>query len=259
MSGDEVPLFEALGVRAGDVVSVVGAGGKTHLLYALAEQARERGLGVLVTTTTHMGALPERTTGPLLVEAEGAGDAELDEALAREGRVTLLGRRVRPDKLEGLAPERVDALVPRADLLLVEADGARGRSLKLPGDHEPVLPASTTLLVVVAALDVLGAPLGAERVHRLERVLEAAGRPEGSSVDAEVLRRVLTAPRGYAAHRPAGGRAVVFLNKADGPGALAAAREVGARLAPPWPRVVAGAARDGLGRVVADAPGALLS
>ena len=61
-------------------------------------------------------------------------------ALDREGRATLLGRRVREDKLEGVPPERVDELSGEADLVLVEADGARGRSLKVPAAHEPVLP-----------------------------------------------------------------------------------------------------------------------
>jgi probable selenium-dependent hydroxylase accessory protein YqeC len=149
---------------------VVGAGGKTTLVYALAAEARSNGWRVLVTTTTHMGTLAEATTGPVLVEAEAAIEADLARALATEGRVTVLGRRVRPDKIEGLAPERVDALAATADVVLVEADGARGRSLKVPAAHEPVIPSSTTLVIVVAALDALGAPLDAATVHRLDLV-----------------------------------------------------------------------------------------
>ncbi|HEY3122279.1 MAG TPA: putative selenium-dependent hydroxylase accessory protein YqeC, partial [Vicinamibacteria bacterium] len=50
--------MEALGIEARDVVAVAGAGGKTTLVYRLAEEARRCGLRVLVTTTTHMGTLP---------------------------------------------------------------------------------------------------------------------------------------------------------------------------------------------------------
>ncbi|PYQ52399.1 MAG: putative selenium-dependent hydroxylase accessory protein YqeC [Acidobacteria bacterium] len=130
-------ILAALGIGRGDVVAVAGAGGKTTLIYRLAAEARACGLRVLVTTTTHMGTLDEALTGPVLVEAEGDTAAALEEALAREGRVTLLGRRVRPDKLEGLDARRVDALARIADLVVVEADGARGRSLKVPAPHEP--------------------------------------------------------------------------------------------------------------------------
>ena len=140
-------ILAALGIGRGDVVAVAGAGGKTTLIYRLAAEARACGLRVLVTTTTHMGTLDEALTGPVLVEAEGDTAAALEEALAREGRVTLLGRRVRPDKLEGLDARRVDALARIADLVVVEADGARGRSLKVPAPHEPVIPSSTTVVV----------------------------------------------------------------------------------------------------------------
>ena len=173
-------LLAALGSPAGTSSPWWGPGGKTTLVYGLAAEARTAGWRVLVTTTTHMGTLAEATTGPVLVEAESAIEADLARALATEGRATVLGRRVRPDKLEGLAPERVDALAATADLVLVEADGARGRSLKMPAAHEPVLPRSTTLVIVVAALDVLGRPLDAAMVHRLDLVRAATGAAEGS-------------------------------------------------------------------------------
>jgi probable selenium-dependent hydroxylase accessory protein YqeC len=246
-------------VRPRDLVSVVGAGGKTSLIHAVAAQARARGWTVIVTTTTHMGALPGTPSVSVLAESEGAGDAELEGSLAAQGQVTLLGRRIRADKLQGLPPERVDALAGRADLILVEADGARGRSLKLPASHEPVLPSATTLLVVLAGLDVLGRPLDAERVHRLEQVIEVCRRPAGTAIDSELLQAALAAPGGYLAHRSSSRRTAVLLNKAETESARAAARALGPRLVPPWDRVVAGSARDGWGGVVADAPGRLLS
>jgi probable selenium-dependent hydroxylase accessory protein YqeC len=227
-------------------VAVAGAGGKTTLVYRLADEARAAGLRVLVTTTTHMGTLPEQTTGPIFVEADGAVDAALDEALRREGRATLLGRRVRADKLEGLTPERVDALASRADLVLVEADGARGRSLKVPAPHEPVVPSRTTLLLVVAALDVLGAPLDEAKVHRLDRVLQASGRQAGEIVDEEVIAACLRHAEGYPARRPAGARLAAFLNKAEDPPRLEAAARLAARLMPPYAYVAAGSARAGV-------------
>src|SRR6185295_6956166 len=62
-------LLGLLRIGRGDVVAVAGAGGKTTLVYRLAAEARTLGLRVVVTTTTHMGTLPEATTGPVFVEA----------------------------------------------------------------------------------------------------------------------------------------------------------------------------------------------
>jgi len=238
-------LLAVLGIGRGDVVSVVGAGGKTTLVYRLAAEARGQGWRVLVTTTTHMGTLAKAITGPVLVEAESAIESELARALATEGRATVLGRRVRPDKLEGLAPERVDALAVTADLVLVEADGARGRSLKVPAPHEPVIPASTTLVIVVAALDVLGRPLDAATVHRLDLVCAATGAREGDRVGPALLAAALAHPSSYTSRIRVGVRSGVFLNKADDEAAMSAAAEVAALLRPSYAFVAAGSARSG--------------
>jgi molybdenum cofactor cytidylyltransferase len=241
------------------VAAVVGAGGKTTLVYRLAAEARSRGLRVLVTTTTHMGTLPESTTGPVFVEAEGQGTAGLRAALDGRGIATLLGRRIRPDKLQGIAPEAVDALAGLADLVLVEADGARGRSLKAPDGHEPVVPASTSLLIVVLGLDALGAPLDAERVHRIERVAAVTGKSPGAPLGEADLAACLADSRSYPSRVAAGTRMLAFLNKAEGEERLAAAERIARLLVPPYEAVVAGRARDGYGRRVGPAAGVVLA
>jgi probable selenium-dependent hydroxylase accessory protein YqeC len=189
-----------------------------------------------------MGTLPEATTGPLLVEEDGGENAAVVSALDTQGRATLLGRRVREDKLEGVRPERVDELSGEADLVLVEADGARGRSLKVPAAHEPVLPRLTTLVVVVAALDVLGEPLTEDRIHRLELVSAASGTTVGEAVDEDTVVACLRYARGYVSRLPQGARAVVFLNKVEDAERRAAALRIARRLVPPYCFVAAGSA-----------------
>ena len=241
----EPDLLRALGLERGGVVSFAGAGGKTTLIYRLAREASLAGLRVLVTSTTHMGPLPAAARGPLLLDAEPHGSgASLRRLLAEPGQVTLLGRRVRDGKFQGLSPERVDELRGGADLILVEADGARGRSLKVPADHEPVLPAATTLLLVVAAIDVLGRPLTQERVHRASLV-RAVAAPDGGLVDEGVLIAALLWEEGYPAHFRSGLRSGVFLNKVEDRAGRAAAAGIAQVLRPPYSFVAAGSARGG--------------
>ncbi|HWX24980.1 MAG TPA: selenium cofactor biosynthesis protein YqeC [Vicinamibacteria bacterium] len=234
-------LLGALGLGRGGVVAAVGAGGKTTLLYRLAHEAHSAGLRVLVTSTTHMGPLPEATTGPLLL-GDVAREA-IEEAVSRTGLVTLLGKRVRPDKIEGISAEQVDSVAPLVDLVLVEADGARGRSLKLPAPHEPVLPGTTGVVLVLAGMDVLGAPLTDANVHRVALVTSACGRAEGEPVDAEALLATLLHETGYLSRIPPGVRAGVFLNKAEGEPLGAA--EVAGRLVPPYAFAAYGSAQSG--------------
>ena len=238
-------ILRALGITRGDVVSVVGAGGKTTLVYRLAREARSCGLTVLVTTTTHMGVLDDSVTGPVFVESDGDPSAALVDALAREGCATLLGRRVRADKLEGITAARVDALAALADLVLVEADGARGRSLKVPASHEPVIPHSTTVVVIVCALDALGQPLDDEHVHRLPLVRAATGVEPGEAIDEDCLANALRHADSYPSRVPARARAGVFLNKAEDDAAMAVGARLAVRLIPPYHWVAAGSARSG--------------
>ena len=243
------PLVHALGVGRGDVVAVAGAGGKTTLVYRLAGEAREAGLRVLVTSTTHMGTLPAETTGPVIMEDEADSDRRIETALRETGYATVLGRYVRPDKIEGILGPRVDELASRADLVVVESDGARGRSLKVPAAHEPVLPRSTTAVVVVAALDVLGQPLDDALVHRVELVAAATGRKPGQTVDEDAFVSALTHAQGYPARIGPGLRAAVFLNKAEDAATLAAAERIAPRLRGTYALVTAGSARGGEVRV----------
>lgn len=59
MSNPDKPLFyNAFGLRRGDLLSLVGAGGKTTLMFRLAAEAKALGLRVLVTTSTRILCLP---------------------------------------------------------------------------------------------------------------------------------------------------------------------------------------------------------
>jgi molybdenum cofactor cytidylyltransferase len=249
VSEERSSLLEPLGIRRGNVVSVVGAGGKTTLVYRLAGEAHARGWRVLVTTTTHMGGLPGALSGPVLVAEETPPDGHaLEETLDREGRATLLGRRVREDKLEGIPPEHVDGLRSLVDLVVVEADGARGRSLKVPAPHEPVVPASSTLVLVMAALDVLGRPLAPEWVHRLELLAGVTGLAPGEAVGEAAVVAALRDPGGYLSRLPPDARSGVFLNKVESEPTLRSARRIAEALSPPYGRVLAGSARTGVVR-----------
>src|SRR5262249_49777887 len=119
---------------------------------------------------------------------------------------------------------------------------------------EPVVPSSTTLLVVVAALDVLGKPFAAEWVHRLDLVLAATGRREGDAVDEAAVAGALRDPSGYLARRPREARFAIFLNKVGDDAALASARRIGQELGPGPGRVVAGSARQGTAHVLEGEP-----
>jgi len=114
--------------------------------------------------------------------------------------------------------------------LLNEADGSRMRPFKAPAEHEPVIPAETTLVVVVVGADVFGKTLDADHVHRPELVSALCGAPLGTPITPEIVARVLAHPEGGRKGVPVGARLVVLINKVESLPGKKPARETAERL-----------------------------
>ena len=99
------------------------------------------------------------------------------------------------------------------------------RPTKAPADHEPVVPAETTLLVVVAGIDALGDSL-ARCCHRPERVSEITGLALDQRLTPAHLARLLCHDQGGLKNAPAGARISILLNKVESDEDRAVAREV---------------------------------
>ena len=202
-------LSERLGLCPGRerIVSIVGAGGKTTLMYALAGEYARRGLRVVAGTTTHI--LRPAADGRVAVVCDGDPGA-LERALAG-GRIAVAGTPARgaPGKLAAPAPETLAWLAAHTDALFLEADGSRRLPVKFPNPTEPVIPEGTGRVIAVAGLSALGRPFD-EVCHRAPLAREALGIPEGASVTPGIIARLLLA--GYGRFSP-----TVLLNQADTP------------------------------------------
>lgn len=249
-------LITALRLQAKEVVAFVGAGGKTALMFRLADELAAAGRRVVTTMTTKIFAA-QMARAPVAVAWQdenalsGASDvmrhtsyedvlwAQLAERLARYRHVLVTSSAiVEQDKVQGLAPQLVDRLAGHeaVDAVIVEADGSRRKPFKAPASHEPVIPTTATLVVPVVGMDVVGKPLTADHVHRPEIVAALAGVSVGDPVTPEVIATILAHPQAGAKGVPADARLIPFLNKVEDEAALRAARRV-ARLLLAHPRV----------------------
>jgi len=230
----------------GLVVAFVGAGGKTSAIFALAAEAirassagapRASGLAPVIVTTTTRIADPRLEAGrpPLKVilapelaaeEPPRDGTAALAAAIrggARGDAVLVVAtgeipadpESGAPAKLSGIRPSRCAELAALCDLLLIEADGSRGRPVKAPGGGEPAAPTLCDIVVGVVGLDCLGAPLGEAIAHRPEIFGPLAGCAPGEAIGPRHVAALIRAPGGLFKGAPAAARRVLLLNKAD--------------------------------------------
>lgn len=146
---------EALAVRPG-VTAIIGSGGKTSLLYRLADELKSEGT-VLVTTSTHI--LPP----------------EHLPVLTRTGRVRGVCCVGTPCGIKLKAPEQsFEELAGLADFVLVEADGSAHLPIKAHTDYEPPILPNANNRILVVGVSGLDRPVD-EVAHRTERFRARSG------------------------------------------------------------------------------------
>ncbi|MDR2403408.1 MAG: putative selenium-dependent hydroxylase accessory protein YqeC [Spirochaetaceae bacterium] len=231
------------GLRSGsanrEVITVIGSGGKTSLIWLLAKTAALGGecRSVLVSPTTRM-LVPPREAGLWDHFFEGPDRCQASAAPSTGWRaasgITLAGLvDTSAGKLKALPEAALAALVPGYDLVLLEGDGSRTLPLKAWADFEPVVPDYTGLTVGILPLWPLGRGVSEDLVHRLSLFTVLSGAAPGEVLNLDHLVRVITGrgnARGlFAAAR---GDRVLFFNQVEDEAGVDMARQMVSRLPP---------------------------
>lgn len=187
------------------IYAIVGAGGKTRLLKEMAARFRREGKTVFVTTTTHMFA--EEDT--LLTD-----DASIITAALQKNGYAFAGVPEGP-KIKALTPSVYWEACAAADVVLVEADGAKHLPLKCPNSTEPVIPENADEIIVVCGLHGLGKAFR-DVCHRVELARQLLDVTDDTPVTPEHIYRLIM--EGYV--KPLGetypGKKITIVPRTDG-------------------------------------------
>jgi probable selenium-dependent hydroxylase accessory protein YqeC len=209
---------DAFQLNTAEVISLVGGGGKTTLMFALAAELVSNGKSVVTTTTTKI-LEPDKAQSPMLLL--DTDEVELMRAftsnIGKLKHVTLGSDKLATGRLKGISPQMVEKLArsKKVDSIIIEADGAAGKPLKAPNATEPVIPANTTLVIPVVGADAIGGRLSPENVFRPEIVSQLLNIPAEEIVSAKFIAALLTHPEGIIKGTPKEARVVLFINKTD--------------------------------------------
>ncbi|HLX57702.1 MAG TPA: selenium cofactor biosynthesis protein YqeC [Ktedonobacteraceae bacterium] len=209
------------------LISLVGAGGKTTTMYALARELARQGKRVVTTTTTQIFMPTQDETEKLIVEAETPILLNMVKAAWKQHhRITVagsmndaIGTRLSESqhagkytgKLFGLQPGILPLLIAQggADAVISEADGARHRMIKAPADYEPVVPFETNVALLLMSAKAINQPLSEEIAHRPERIAAVTGINLGDLLTPTVIARLMTS--GWGALKGIPERAKVYV------------------------------------------------
>jgi probable selenium-dependent hydroxylase accessory protein YqeC len=213
-------LSESLGLKAREMISLAGAGGKTTLMFRLAKELFLKGKRVVTTTTTKILEPASGETVSLFVNLD---EEELKQFVHKHldeyKHITIARERLESGKLKGVSSDLVNDFWSsnEIDYIIIEADGAAGRPVKAPREGEPVIPSSTTLVVAILGVDGVEMGVNEENVFQVERVSKLTGIPIGKKMTDEAMAILMTHPEGIFKGTPSSSRVIAFLNKVDIP------------------------------------------
>ena len=189
------------------VIAVVGGGGKTSLIYRLNEELQAMGRKVIISTTTHMAY------DPMLPLIKSAELENVPQTLEKYGFAAVADIEENSGKMCSIEEKELKKMVPFCDVMLIEADGAKHKPLKVPADLVPVITEFAYLVVSVIGLDCLGKPI-CETAHRASYTSAFLEKNLDAPITAEDIEKIATSVHGlyknvdHKVYR-------VYLNKAD--------------------------------------------
>lgn len=198
-----------------ELISIVGGGGKTTVMFHLAKELKALGKKVLISTTTAIWFPSPKNWDHLYLLKDRN---KIDISKIAGSSITIIGNKVSQEgKLLGVNKKIIDEIFEENifDFIIIEADGSKRKPIKAPAEHEPVIPDKTSILVGVIGLDSLGKNINDENVHRSEIFAKVTESNLEDSIDENTIHKLISNNNGLFKEAPCNSDRYLLLNKAD--------------------------------------------
>ena len=202
-------LKDLLKLNKGSIISIVGAGGKSSLMYHLADELRWENK-VLVTTTTKI-YLPEKDKYDYIA----IGENSLSNLKHSKNQgIYVYGSYInKENKIIGPNVMELENESSYFNYILVEADGAKGKAIKGWNDTEPIICPNTDKTIGVLSLEAIGENIEETKVHRVEEFINITNSRRNEKITLENISSLLFHPRGL--FKDSKGERILFINKIE--------------------------------------------
>jgi probable selenium-dependent hydroxylase accessory protein YqeC len=194
MATDMLEIFNA----KNGIVSCVGAGGKKTTMFRLAMAHTEAHSGrVGITATAHIEFFPKSLKATNYI----ADENELFDVIKNDTNSKAIAFAKPSERFGRRAGVSVDSIqkfkdIGNFELLVIKGDGARGRFIKAPAEHEPAIAPGTDTVIPILSAKVIGLPLTDEIAHRVEQISKLTGLKEGDIIESIHVARILSSIEG---------------------------------------------------------------
>lgn len=202
-------ISNILNLKRGSVISIVGAGGKTSLMFNLSEELRNNNK-VLLTTTTKIYN-PNKIYYDFM--CIGEKNCYIYDHLKPNG-VYVYGKYINNDnKLIGFGKNFLDKKFKHFDYSLIEADGSKKKPIKGWKDDEPVICKNTNKTIGVLDISYINKIVNDFNVHRVSYFLKITNGKLGKKISIPMISSLITHPLGL--FKDSLGEKILFINKVE--------------------------------------------
>ena len=182
-------FYQMFQIKKNDIVSVTGGGGKSTLIFKLAEELREIG-NVLITTTTKM-YIPDESRYDNMIIYSDSLDNKMENNLKEEkNKIDILTKTKDKYKIQGIDEGVLKEYISKYDYILIEADGAKEKIIKEWNLNEPVILSISNKIIGVTNIKALGGKIK-DVVHREEIYCEREFADKEDIFDVEKMKKYL--------------------------------------------------------------------
>lgn len=215
-------MNDLINITDKDIISIVGSGGKTSLMYRIARHLSDK--KVLLSTTTKI-KIPTSDLYDYIAfnEEEALKVSNYDNK-----GIYLLAHKINEEKFKTLDDRCLNEIVGKFNNVILEADGAKEKLIKGWNENEPVIFKDTTKTIGVVNLDTIGLLINEENVHRLDKFLDITKKKIGDNIDIECLVSLISADNGL--FKNFLGKKVLFINGVETKAKEIVAKEIGKTL-----------------------------
>jgi len=206
-------LIDTFKIKDKDIITIIGAGGKTSLMYSASSLLRNK-YKVLVTTTTHI-YIPDKNIYDEIIMINDFTNKYYQSILENnKNGVYVVGNYIVNNcKIKGLTFEMLYKIIHNFDIVIIEGDGSKEKSLKGWNDLEPVIYPKTTKTIGLLDITSIGLDINEENIHRVDRFLDIINDYSANKVTIEHLEKIVLNENGL--FKINKGENILFINKVE--------------------------------------------
>lgn len=178
----EKNLEKILKIKKNDVISITGSGGKTSLMFYLANILKKKG-SVLITTSTKI-KVPEKDQVDEIF-------LSFDDYVKKDfkNKIVGIGQKLEGiNKLKSIGENNLKTIAKDFDYIIIEADGCRNLPLKFWKEYEPVVYDFTDKLIGIFSIKVYGKEISSDFIYNFDEFRENI---KSDLVDEEVFEKLI--------------------------------------------------------------------